>query len=124
MMALDIEKYKKILEGEQEKLIQELKTVGRINPTNPEDWEATPGESNIDTADKNDRGDVIEAFEENSAILKELETRLHNVKRALSKIEKGTYGICEVSGEPIEEKRLDANPSARTNIANRDATLN
>ena len=36
----------------------------------------------------------------------------------LKKIEAGTFGVCEISGEPIEEDRLDANPAARTNKAN------
>jgi RNA polymerase-binding transcription factor DksA len=31
---------------------------------------------------------------------------------ALRRIERGTYGICEISGEPIEEKRLQAIPWA------------
>ena len=33
---------------------------------------------------------------------------------ALERIEKGTYGICEVGNEEIEEDRLNANPAART----------
>jgi RNA polymerase-binding transcription factor DksA len=40
--------------------------------------------------------------------------RLTDVKDALAKIDAGTYGICETSGEPIEEARLRANPAART----------
>ncbi|WP_350655936.1 TraR/DksA C4-type zinc finger protein [Psychrobacter sp. S1-30-MNA-CIBAN-0213] len=34
------------------------------------------------------------------------------VENALSRIENGTYGECEVCGEPIEEKRLEALPYA------------
>lgn len=47
-----------------------------------------------------------------------LQTRLTDVNAALGKIEAGTFGICEVSGEPIEADRLEANPAARTNKAN------
>ena len=46
-----------------------------------------------------------------------LQARLTDVNVALGKIENGTYGICEVSGEPIEADRLEANPAARTNKA-------
>ena len=34
------------------------------------------------------------------------------VENALSRIENGTYGECEVCGEPIEEQRLEALPYA------------
>ena len=47
-------------------------------------------------------------------MLKELEIRYNDIKDALDKIEKNKYGICEVSGEEIEEERLIANPAART----------
>ncbi|MEK7091498.1 MAG: TraR/DksA C4-type zinc finger protein [Patescibacteria group bacterium] len=33
---------------------------------------------------------------------------------ALAKIDAGNYGLCEISQEPIELDRLEANPSART----------
>ncbi len=69
---------------------------------------------NIDSADSNEVADNIEEFEENTAVLKELEIRYNDIKDALDKIEKNKYGICEVSGEEIEEERLIANPAART----------
>ncbi len=35
---------------------------------------------------------------------------LENVQQALQKIKDGNYGVCAVSGEPIEEDRLEAIP--------------
>jgi RNA polymerase-binding transcription factor DksA len=113
-MELDTNKFKGLLEEELKKLEEELKSVGRINPTNPSDWEAVQGETNVDPADRNEVADGIEQYEENSAILKELETRFNNVKLALEKIDEGKYGVCEMSGENIELDRLEANPAART----------
>ena len=69
---------------------------------------------NEDSADPNETADNIEEFEENTAVLKELEIRYNNIKDTLAKIEEGKFGICEISGEPIEEDRLIANPAART----------
>jgi RNA polymerase-binding transcription factor DksA len=112
-----IQEFKNKLEAEKEKLEAELSTVGRINPDNPNDWEAVPQDTNRDT-DPNDRADNMEEYENNTAILKELETQLIDVKDALEKIEKGTYGKCEVDGEDIEIERLEANPAARTRKAN------
>jgi DnaK suppressor protein len=112
-----IEKYKAKLIEEKANLESELETVGRRNPDNPADWEATPSDVNQREADPNKRADNIEEYENNTAILKQLETQLLDVTDALDKIEKGTYGVCEVSGGPIEEGRLDANPAARTSAA-------
>jgi len=37
---------------------------------------------------------------------------LLKIKDALDRIEEGTYGICEVCGEDISQKRLEARPVA------------
>ena len=46
--------------------------------------------------------------------MKKFETQLIDVKSALERIEDGSYGVCEISWEQIEEDRLEANPAART----------
>lgn len=109
-----IEASKGKLEEEIKVLEAELKTVGRINPSNPDDWEPIPGDIKTGGADKNESADGIEQFRENTEILKELEIRFNNVKRALKKIEDGEYGVCEIGKEDIELDRLEANPAART----------
>jgi DnaK suppressor protein len=38
--------------------------------------------------------------------------RLATVNRALAKIEDGTYGLSDVSGQPIPRERLEATPEA------------
>ena len=108
--------FKEKLEKELKLLESELKTVGRINPENPADWQAKQTNLNVTNADKNELADQIENYEGNTAILKQLEIQLNDVKHALEKINAGTYGTCEVDGEPIPEDRLEANPSARTCI--------
>lgn len=104
------------LEKELKLLETELATVGQVNPANPDDWQATPNNLNVTNADKNELADQIENYEGNTAILKQLEIQLNDVKLALEKIENGTYGTCEVGGEAIAEDRLEAMPSARTCI--------
>jgi len=37
---------------------------------------------------------------------------LHKIELALSKIESGTFGVCDACEEPIEVKRLEARPVA------------
>lgn len=41
------------------------------------------------------------------------ETRLDDIDDALAKLERGTYGLSEDSGEPIPLRRLEALPWAR-----------
>jgi RNA polymerase-binding transcription factor DksA len=114
---MDTNKYKNILEVELGDLEAELKTLGVHNPQVAEDWIATPSGIEEQEADSNVSADRAEEWEEKEAILALLETRYNNVRRALEKIATGTFGICEISGEPIEEARLNANPAARTCMA-------
>lgn len=52
--------------------------------------------------------------EKDFALRKQIEEELQDVNLALEKIQKGTYGICEVTGQPIPIERLRAIPTART----------
>ncbi|MDO6460705.1 TraR/DksA family transcriptional regulator [Granulosicoccaceae sp. 1_MG-2023] len=40
------------------------------------------------------------------------EIELQRINRALIKLQEGSYGICEVCGEPIEPARLEVIPDA------------
>src|SRR4051794_21253461 len=46
-----------------------------------------------------------------------LETTLERTERALAKLDEGTYGLCDVCGQPIAPKRLAAMPDAVTCVA-------
>lgn len=113
-MEVDYTHFKKKLEEEKKLVEKELEGVGRRNPDNPSDWEAVPAERDSSQADENTIADSIEGYEENVAIVNTLETRYQEIRNALAKIEKGTYGDCEICGNKIEEDRLEANPSAKT----------
>ncbi len=113
-MAIDTTSLKTELAGQMEEILRELKTVGRLNPDNTEDWVPTAGEVSTDTAEIEDRASIITNFEDRSAIEFELEARMNEIKQALERIDAGTFGICEVGGEEIELDRLKVNPSART----------
>lgn len=115
MEQKDIDFFKKKIEDEMALLEKELSSVGRKNPENPNDWEATMEASPISAvADANESADTIEEYEENTAILKQLEIRFNELKGGLQRIKDGTYGLCEKGNEPIEQERLKANPAART----------
>jgi DnaK suppressor protein len=42
--------------------------------------------------------------------------KLREINAALHRIDEGTYGYCEESGDPIEKKRLEKQPWARLSI--------
>jgi len=54
--------------------------------------------------------------EKDLSILEQLENELAELQAALARVDEGTYGIDEVTGQPIDPARLDAFPTARTNI--------
>jgi len=112
MALMDTKHFQTKLEEEKKVLLEELATLGRKDPKDGE-WEATVASGNTE-ADTNDLGDRFEDFEGKSSMITPLEKRLADVNDALGKISAGTYGICEISGEPIEPERLEANPAART----------
>jgi len=111
---IDTGYFKDKLEKELLLVEKELNNIGRKNPDNKLDWEAEPADMNIDSADPNETADNIEEYEENTAVLKDLEIRYNDIKAALEKIKKSEYGFCEVCGKPISEDRLIANQAART----------
>lgn len=51
-------------------------------------------------------------LEKRLALEKRIRDQLAEVEHALSKFEKGTYGSCDVCGQPIEPARLEALPQA------------
>jgi RNA polymerase-binding transcription factor DksA len=55
---------------------------------------------------------------EDGIVSNELDTQqLEQVKKALARIDAGTYGLSEVSGKPIPLARLEAVPSATTLVS-------
>lgn len=108
-----LEYFKKKLEDRKKELERALSYVAQKNPANPEDWETTEPDMNIMISDKNELADIFEELENRAAIEDKLEEKLTFVKEALERAEKGTYGVCETGGEMIDEKRLEAYPSAK-----------
>lgn len=64
---------------------------------------------------EHDAGDMSRDIfdrEVDATIVEQVQQRLAIVERALQKIEEGTYGLSDVSGEPIPRGRLEAVPEA------------
>jgi RNA polymerase-binding transcription factor DksA len=117
---IDTTLYKEILEKELHSLTKALQDLGIHNPQVKEDWIALPEDVTIFEADENVSADRVEDWDERNATVSALEVSYNNIIHALTKIEQGTFGICEIGGEEIEVDRLEADPSARTCKAHLD----
>ena len=108
--------FKTKLEAEASEIEAELDKIAKKDPAQKGNWDPTPGDIDVMSplADPNEAADKIEEFESNKMVTDALEVRYTQVTKALAKMDEGTYGTCEISGEAIEEDRLQANPAART----------
>lgn len=66
------------------------------------EYEVDPSEDEADP-------DIVER-EKNLALLRTLESKLESIEYAIQAARKGTYGICEMCGQPIDPARLAALP--------------
>ena len=60
-----------------------------------------------------DSGQVAAEQGENKVLASQLRSELDEVERALAKLDDGSYGKCEVCGEPIAAPRLEAMPATK-----------
>ena len=81
------------------------------------DDERNLGEAEGDTTlDSGDLSQDMFTREMDASIGEQVERRLGEVDRALRKIEEGTYGLSDESGEPIPRGRLEAIPEATRTV--------
>ena len=110
-----IEEFHGALEAEKDSLEEELAQHGR--KSGADEWSADSSGLKGEEADSGDAADQIEELVTNVPLVGELQKRHRDIVDALKKMENGTYGVCEVCGEEIDEDRLEANAAARTCIA-------
>jgi DnaK suppressor protein len=97
---------------EKARLEEELGIIGK--PTDKEgDYETTFDDIG---RGKEDNASEVEEYADNVAVEDNLENQLKEVRDAIIRIEKGTYGICENCGQIIDIERLRAYPAAKTCI--------
>jgi len=71
---------------------------------------------NPHVTDPADQGSELFEREKDVAILEQLENDLAEIEAALQRLDEGSYGVDEVTGDPIAPERLEAYPTARTNV--------
>ena len=111
MTDIDTSAYQARLEEERGRLTNAVLFLVRENPGSLGD---ELGE--ISTANENHLGDTASATfdrELDQGLEEGAQQTLDDIDAALRKIEEGSYGICELCGEPIGAARLSAIPWAR-----------
>ncbi len=111
---MDTKEFEAALTREKQNIEKTLSSISKKNPKNPDDWEASYPNLNVDSADKNDMADEVEEFDNALGVNSVLEEKLGDINAALERIARGTYGKCEKGRESIDLNRLRANPAART----------
>ena len=98
----------------QKQRLQDLKAeLERVRDGLQEDERSRAEEEEDFT--QHDSGDMSQSLftrEVDATVELQVERRLGNVERALQKIDEGTYGLSDDSGEPIPRGRLEAVPEA------------
>jgi len=115
MDTKQLDSFRARLTSEREKLEEALAKHGNKQEETG-DWQGASDDSTPD-ADPNIVSDQIEELVSNVPLVEELEAQYREVKKALEKMDAGTYGICDVCGDEIPIERLEANPAATTCIA-------
>ena len=104
------------VESQRERLLGLREELVRIKEGVADD-ERDLGEAEGDTTfDSGDLSQDIFTREMDASIGEQVERRLGEVDRALRKIEEGTYGLSDESGEPIPRGRLEAIPEATRTV--------
>jgi RNA polymerase-binding protein DksA len=104
-MALDIAKAEKALKSERARLVHQLDELGA----------AESGELRSDLDFGESFADAAAVTAERTEILglvESLKSQLDDIDTAISRIEAGTYGICDRCGEEIGEDRLEFRPAS------------
>jgi DnaK suppressor protein len=69
-----------------------------------------------ETGDRSDRAEPLTAEEIEDAVAAGLRERLAAIERAEKRLEQGTYGRSILSGHPIPDERLEADPAAELTV--------
>lgn len=111
---LDINYFLDLLYKERERLEEELEQV-RSSPTDIENAIPEEGEGGGEE-DTADMASALMDKEMELSVEDEIDDMLAQVDHALTKIEEGTYGICDISGNEIPKSRLIAIPWASLTV--------
>jgi DnaK suppressor protein len=102
-MTTDFNLLRRRLETERESLLGELKTSAIL---------VAEGRERIPYVEEDELATGIVEVEKGLILEKLVRDQLAEVEHALHKFDQGTYGLCDICGQPIDSARLEALPQA------------
>jgi DnaK suppressor protein len=101
------------IDDQRQRLIDLRDELTRLRDGLDEDEvELEGGGDDFSETDSGDMSQSIFDREMDASVEEGIERRLGEVERALQKVEEGTYGVCDDTGEEIPRGRLEAVPEA------------
>jgi RNA polymerase-binding transcription factor DksA len=103
------------LERARERLLAERDRLARLRKQEMNAFDEMATDTELSNYDQHPGDSASETLEREweLSIIESLEGQLSLVDEALKRIDAGTYGLCEVCKEPIDEERLIERPMAR-----------
>lgn len=113
---MDTERARELLEAERRRL------QAIIDNANEPDFGEAEQERSSEVlsvgGQPQDAAQLLNDQEQQQSIVGHAEAELREVEHALRKLEDGTYGLDEETGEPIPDERLEIVPTARFTVGN------
>jgi len=110
----DLDVIRQQLEEEKNRLEHDLGLVAKKREGTSDEYDATFTEMGSEV---DDSVHEVEQFQVNKSIEITLETRLRDITKTLSRIDKGDYGTCKYCDQPIELNRLKARPTSSSCVS-------
>lgn len=104
-----LEEFKKMITPELEETQERIERLQSMRKRRKEHF----ADANVDSSEE---GQHAQQQSKNKASMRRLKSKAKALKSALIRIENGTYGIDERTGELIDENRLKAKPTATRGI--------
>lgn len=110
-----LEEFRDILLNERTRLLKDVKRNDKV--IRHADGESEGGAGRAHSNHLADQGSDEAEYETQLLLSATQNVYLREIEEALQRIEDGSYGVCEITGEDINLERLRAIPTARLSIA-------
>jgi DnaK suppressor protein len=110
------------LENKRRQLMELREQLRKTVDTDQAEEAAIKDESGLQAREYEDDAQKLAMLETEGNLLNRDIDRLARVERALHKIDEGTYGFSDVSGQPIPDARLEAMPDAINTVQEQGAS--
>lgn len=111
-----IQEFKQQLEDKRKEITQQLDAIGSRAEGAETNFNADfPDYGN--SASIEDNASEVADYTTNLSLERDLESQLHDIDKALKRIEEGKYGICKYCNKEIEPERLKIRPESTACVA-------